>query len=215
MRVISGTAKGRTLKSPGEATRPITDRVKTSLFNILAAHVRDANVLDLFAGAGSVGIEALSRGARAATFVELDGQALRAIRANLELTRLEAHAKIVRLDVFKFIRSFPVIASREAAKQSPIRPLEIASSQRSLLAMTRFDLIYIAPPQYKELWAETLKALDTRDLLAADGIIVAQIHPKEYKELELTQFELYDQRKYGSTMLCFYQVRPANESPAE
>ena len=235
MRVISGTAKGRTLKSPGEATRPITDRVKTSLFNILAAHVRDANVLDLFAGAGSVGIEALSRGARAATFVELDGAALRAIRANLELTRLEARAKIVRLDVFKFIRSFPVIASREAAKQStPPNPpldkgrtkvgLEIASSQPfdsaalrsgSLLAMTRFDLIYVAPPQYKELWAETLKALDTRDLLAADGIIVAQIHPKEYTELALTQFELYDQRKYGSTLLCFYRARPASESPAE
>ncbi|MBI5302589.1 MAG: RsmD family RNA methyltransferase [Chloroflexi bacterium] len=220
MRVISGTARGRTLKSPGEATRPITDRVKESLFNIIAADVRDANVLDLFAGAGSVGIEALSRGARAATFVELDRAALNAIRANLELTRLTSRARIVRLDVFKFIRGYPVIASREASKQSsPPNPpldkgrakvgLEIASSQRSLLAMTPFDLIYIAPPQYKELWSETLKTLDTREVLAPDGILVAQIHPKEYTELALTQFELYDQRKYGSTMLCFYRKREA------
>src|SRR5512142_1837980 len=107
MRVISGTARGRTLKSPGEATRPITDRVKTSLFNILGTRVIDANVLDLFAGAGSVGIEALSRGARAATFVELDHQALQAIKANLALTRLADRANVVRQDVFKFIGKAP------------------------------------------------------------------------------------------------------------
>jgi len=104
MRVISGTAKGRTLKSPGVATRPITDRAKESLFNILGPRVQDANVLDLFAGAGSVGIEALSRGARAATFVELDRDALRAIRDNLTLTRLADRARVVRQDVFKFSR---------------------------------------------------------------------------------------------------------------
>ena len=121
MRVISGSAKGRALKPAGAATRPITDRVKENLFNILAARVRDANVLDLFAGAGSVGIEALSRGARAATFVELDRDALRAIRANLETTQLIARANIVRLDVFKFIRHTD----------------------------EKFDLIYIAPPQYR------------------------------------------------------------------
>jgi len=180
MRVISGSAKGRPLKAAGTATRPITDRVKENLFNILGARVVDANVLDLFAGAGSVGIEALSRGARAATFVELDRAALQAIRANLELTRLSARAKIVRLDVFKFIRG----AHPE-----------------------KFDLIYVAPPQYKGLWSETLKTLDSRDLLAPDGIIVAQIHPKEYNEIALTQFELYDQRKYGNTVLCFYRRR--------
>jgi 16S rRNA (guanine(966)-N(2))-methyltransferase RsmD len=178
MRVISGTAKGRTLKSPGAATRPITDRVKENLFNILGARVRGANVLDLFAGAGGVGIEALSRGARHATFVELDRDALRAIRENLALTRLADRARIVREDVFKFIRRG---------------------------APERYDFIYIAPPQYKELWAETLLALDGREFLAEDGIVVAQIHPKEYRALELQEFKLADQRKYGSTMLCFYK----------
>jgi len=185
MRVITGSAKGRTLKSPGEATRPITDRVKTSLFNILADTVADANVLDLFAGAGSVGIEALSRGARAATFVELDRDALKAIYANLELTRLYARAKVVRLDVFKFIRG--------------THP-------------EKYDLIYVAPPQYKDLWSETLKVLDSRDVLAPAGIIVVQIHPKEYKEIALTQFELYDQRTYGSTALCFYRRRASKDN---
>jgi 16S rRNA (guanine966-N2)-methyltransferase len=178
MRVISGTAKGRTLKSPGAATRPITDRAKESLFNILGTRVRGANVLDLFAGAGSVGIEALSRGARAATFVELDREALRAIRDNLTLTRLADHAKIVRLDVFKFIRRG---------------------------TLEKFDLIYVAPPQYKDLWADTLATLDGRGFLSDDGVVVAQIHPKEFRAVALTTLELFDQRKYGNTMLCFYK----------
>jgi 16S rRNA (guanine(966)-N(2))-methyltransferase RsmD len=180
MRVISGTAKGRLLKPAGEATRPITDRVKESLFDILGGDVVDANVLDLFAGAGSVGIEALSRGARAATFVEFDHTALRAIRHNLETTRLSDRAKIVRLDVFKFIRH----ATGE-----------------------KFDLVYVAPPQYKGLWSDALDLLDKSDLLADEAIVVAQIHPKEYKELALTKLELFDQRKYGSTLLCFYSVK--------
>ncbi len=182
MRVISGEAKGRNLKSPGRATRPITDRVKTNLFNILGPDVADANVLDLFAGAGSVAIEALSRGARSATLVELDHQALSAIRENLALTRLEDRARVVRQEVFKFI-------GRGSAE--------------------RFDIIYVAPPQYQELWSRTLTALDSVDLLTEDGVIVVQIHPKEYQEIPLNNVELTDQRKYGSTMLCFYRLKHA------
>lgn len=180
MRVISGTAKGRQLKSPGAATRPITDRVKENLFNILGPRVLDANLLDLFAGAGSVGIEALSRGARAATFVEVDRAALNAIRENLALTHLADRAKIVRQDVFKFIR-------QGAARQ--------------------YDLIYIAPPQYRGLWVETLAALDGREFLTAAGVVIVQIHPKEYRALALETLELVDQRKYGSTLLCFYRSK--------
>jgi 16S rRNA (guanine966-N2)-methyltransferase len=178
MRVISGTAKSRKLKSPGEATRPITDRVKENLFNILGVRVIDAKVLDLFAGAGSVGIEALSRGARRATFVELDAEALSVLRENLRLTKLADRATVRREDVFRFIRRSP----RE-----------------------QYDLIYIAPPQYKGLWEETLLLLDKRNLLAQDGLIVAQIHPKEYRDVELASYKLSDERKYGSTMLCFYR----------
>lgn len=202
MRVISGTAKGRTLKPAGAATRPITDRVKESLFNILAAHIVDANVLDLFAGAGSVGIEALSRGARAATFVELDQAALRAIYENLKNTRLGERAKVVRQDVFKFIRHpHPMAQPSGAMRRTKDAPLPPPSSTEEAM----YDLIYVAPPQYKGLWSDAVATIDKHDLLAEDGIVVAQIHPKEYKELALTQLQLFDQRKYGSTMLCFYR----------
>jgi len=183
MRIISGTAKGRTLKSPGAATRPITDRAKESLFNILGSQIADANVLDLFAGAGSVGIEALSRGARHATFVELDREALHAIRDNLEMTQFMDRATIAREDVFRFIRG---------GEGKP------------------YDLIYVAPPQYRELWIETLKTFDGRGFLSERGIVVAQIHPKEFSAHEFQDFELNDQRKYGSTMLCFYRSRKLN-----
>lgn len=178
MRVIGGKARGRKLLSVrGETTRPITDRVKESLFNILRDRVVGAHFLDLFAGTGSVGIEALSRGAQQAVFVEISGRAIRTLKRNLELTGLTEGAEVIQRDVFKFIE-------REGAAP--------------------FDIIYIAPPQYKGLWARTLQALDGKDLLASDGVVVAQIYPKEYEELALGSLQLVDQRKYGSTLLCFY-----------
>ena len=158
----------------------MTDRVKENLFNILGPSIIDANVLDLFAGAGNIGIEALSRGARHATFVEKDEEALRAIRQNLQLTKLADRAEVVRDNVFKFINR---------AQSEP------------------YDLIYVAPPQYRNMWAKTLHALDGRELLTPDGEIVAQIHPKEYRELELKSYEASDQRKYGSTMLVIYTAK--------
>jgi 16S rRNA (guanine(966)-N(2))-methyltransferase RsmD len=181
MRVIAGEAKGRRLFAvPGESTRPITDRVKTSLFNILAGQVEDSRFLDLFAGTGGVGIEALSRGASEAVFVERDERALATIRRNLEVTGLAAHARVVRNDVFKFITGY----SGEA-----------------------FDIIHVAPPQYQGLWARTLRALEGAAPAIAGTIIVAQIFPTEYEPLDLPTMVLFDQRKYGSTLLCFYEVR--------
>jgi 16S rRNA (guanine966-N2)-methyltransferase len=179
MRVIAGKAKGRKLRSvPGDVARPVTDRVKESLFNILGDEVVDALFLDLFAGTGSVGIEALSRGAQRAVFVERNRRAIETIKENLKTTELAAQAELIRDDVFRFL-------SRKPAD--------------------RFDLIYIAPPQYKGLWAETLLALDGKGFLTEGGLAIAQIFPKEYKELELNNLHLVDQRKYGSTMLCFYR----------
>lgn len=184
MRVIAGSAKGRTLKSPPESTRPITDRVKENVFNILGTDVIDANVLDLYAGAGSVGIEALSRGAKHATFVEMKDEALQTIRANLQLTRLAGKATVLRANVYKFLKQPPPAS---------------------------YDLIYVAPPQYKGMWSETLRLLDAHpQFLSEVGVILVQIHPREYEELELRSFELDDQRKYGSTMLCFYVLKVKN-----
>ncbi len=179
MRVISGTARGRQLKSPPESTRPITDRVKENLFNILGTDVIDATVLDLFAGAGSVGIEALSRGAKHATFVEFNDGALKTIRDNLTLTKLMGKAKVIQENVYRYLKKPPAVS---------------------------FDLIYVAPPQYKKMWQETMKLLDARpQWLSAQGTLVVQIHPIEYEELALQSFVLDDQRKYGSTLLCFYR----------
>ncbi|MDF1512194.1 MAG: RsmD family RNA methyltransferase, partial [Anaerolineae bacterium] len=143
MRVIAGKAKGRKLvdvKGPG--TRPITDRAKSALFSILSYDVQDARFLDLFAGTGQVGIEALSRGAQEAVFVEHSPGAIRAIHNNLRLTRLDDVAVIERVDVFRYLAGSP---------QS-------------------FDYIFIAPPQYRQLWSKTLHQIDNVPAwLAANG----------------------------------------------
>ncbi|MCP4543402.1 MAG: 16S rRNA (guanine(966)-N(2))-methyltransferase RsmD [Chloroflexi bacterium] len=187
MRVIAGKAKGRRLKSvSGEGTRPITDRAKSALFGIIGNDVIDSSFLDLFAGTGQVGIEALSRGAVEAVFVEQAKGALRTIHQNLSHTRLETGTRVVRADVFDFISV----------------SLEVEG----------FDYVYIAPPQYKELWVKTLQALDARpDWMTKDGWVIAQIHHREYEVLTLEHLELFDQRTYGSVMLCFYIKRQVEE----
>jgi len=181
VRVIAGIAKGRRLKSlPGSATRPITDRVKEALFDILGSGLEGAHFLDLFAGTGSVGIEALSRGAEIAVFVEQGRRAVELIRENLALTGLADKARVMQQDVFRFIR-------------------------KGVLAP--FDIVYLAPPQYRGLWAETLRALDShKEILKPEGLIIAQMHPKEYQELRLETLRLQERRRYGSTLLCFYSL---------
>jgi 16S rRNA (guanine(966)-N(2))-methyltransferase RsmD len=179
MRVIAGSAKGIRLQAvPGSGTRPITDRVKEAVFNILGESVVDSFVLDLFAGTGSVGIEALSRGAERAVLVEKHPKAIATIRTNLQRTRLQAKGRIVKADVFRFLAGEP-------------QP---------------FDLIYIAPPQYQGLWKKALLALEANPLwLAPDGVVIVQIFPKELEPLALSTLCLSEQRKYGSTLLCFYE----------
>ena len=183
MRVISGTAKGRNLQAvPGDSTRPITDRVKEAVFNILGADIVEARFLDLFGGTGGVGIEALSRGAAHAVFIEKNRKAQETIKANLLLTKLSDRAEIVRGDAFAYLRNVP-------------QP---------------FHYIYIAPPQYQRLWVAALQLIDEQPgWLADDGEIVVQIHPKEYEAVALQHFEEVDQRKYGSTLLVFYENKPA------
>ena len=181
MRVIAGSAKGISLQAvPGSGTRPISDRVKEAVFSILGDGIIGAWVLDLFAGTGSVGIEALSRGAARAVMVEKQPRAADVIKANLAHTRLQTNARVVKADVFKFL----------AGQSEP------------------FDLIYVAPPQYQNLWLKTLLALDANPgWLAPDGQIVVQIFPKEYQLVELANLQLADQRKYGSTLVCFYTAK--------
>ncbi len=181
MRVIAGRAKGISLAAvPGEGTRPISDRVKESLFNILGDWIVGARVLDLFAGTGSVGIEALSRGAAEVLFVDQAAKAVRIVRENLKRTRLEGpHARVVKADAFHVL---------SAAPEAP------------------FDLVYVAPPQYQGLWSRALLRIDEcPEWLAEDGLVVVQIFPKEYQPLELRALRPTDERRYGSTLLVFFE----------
>lgn len=180
MRVITGSAKGKKLKEvPGSTTRPITDRAKEALFSILGEWVAETRMLDLFGGTGGVGIEALSRGGAHVTFIEKASAAVRTIHENLKLTQLADRASVIKGDAFKFLR---------AEQFDP------------------FDIIYVAPPQYHELWLKALMMIDARPhLLTEDGIVIVQIYPKEFEDVSLDHLVLYDRRKYGSVLLCFYE----------
>ena len=179
LRVIAGTAKGRRLKSvPGDTTRPITDRVKEALFNIIGPDALDSRWWDVFAGTGAVGIEALSRGADFVRFTDLNRAPIDTIRANLATTAFASRAEVRRANAFTLFASPPDAL---------------------------FDYIYIAPPQFREHWSQALLLLDEQVAwLAADGWAIVQIAPSEYRELSLTNLREFDQRKYGSTLLLFY-----------
>lgn len=183
MRVISGSARGRKLKSPKSSeTRPIMDRVKTALFDILAPEIMGMRVLDLFAGTGAVGIEALSRGAESATFIERSPEAWRLVRENLALTNLSDRAEVLRIDAFAYL-------------------------QQAAATGRRFDLVYVAPPQYVNMAVRALTQLDDLPLTEPDGLVIVQIHPQERAELDtlgLKRLRRYDERRYGSTLLLFY-----------
>jgi 16S rRNA (guanine966-N2)-methyltransferase len=180
LRVIGGKARGHNLRSvPGDTTRPITDRAKESLFNIIGPDLIDSTFLDLFGGTGSVGIEALSRGASFVRFVEIDRSAFQTIQHNLKHTKLEKGAEVVRMDAFTLLQ----------------RPAD-----------QEFDYIYIAPPQYKGMWKEALFAIDANpSWLSEDAWVVVQIHPREYEELELQHVVKFDQRQYGNVLILFYR----------
>lgn len=181
MRVISGSAKGITLASvPGKSTRPITDRVKEALFNILGPSVYDTAWLDLFGGTGAVGIEALSRGADSVVFTEINYRAYKTILQNLEATGLADYATVLKMDAFTYLNG----EAQEA-----------------------FDVIYVAPPQYQGIWIKAMQALDDNpDWVHPDGTIIVQIHPKEYDaNVDYAKFEEFDQRNYGDTRLIFYR----------
>ncbi len=178
MRVISGTARGTVLRAPStNETRPISDRAKESLFNILGARVEGSSFLDLFAGTGGVGIEALSRGAASATFVERSAAIVADVRHNLARTRLADRATVHHGDAFGYLKGPPA----------------------------GFDIVFVAPPQWHRMWQEALRAVDAAPAwVADDGIVVVQHDPKEYEQLDLGAFAECDNRRYGGVNLVFY-----------
>ncbi len=180
LRVIGGSARGMKLKHvPGDTTRPITDIVKESLFNILGGEVVGIHMLDLFGGTGAVGIEALSRGAKDVTFLDTSRLAVKTIRDNLETTRFTSKAIVMQADAFGFLAS-------------QVNP--------------EFDLIYVAPPQYKQMWEKAMELIDQNpNLLSDEGQIIVQINPLEWVEKNYTNLQVFDSRKYGDTLLVFFE----------
>ena len=198
MRVIAGTAKGRRLYCPkGLGIRPARDRVKESLFGILGELVVNSDVLDLFAGTGAVGIEALSRGARSCLFVENDATATTYIRKNLAVAGLESRGKILKVDVF---RSLSTIVKRGV----------------------NFELAFVDPP-YKIIEEENdrkrllqlLEDLTGRNIMIPPGIVVMEYRPKR-AELhdQIGKLVRFDERGYDATHLGFWRLHEKDKKDA-
>jgi 16S rRNA (guanine966-N2)-methyltransferase len=182
MRVIAGTARGVPLTAPrGRATRPITDRVKETLFGILGDRVPDARVLDLYAGSGAIGIEALSRGAASVDFVERDRAALAALRENLVRTRLGADARIHEVEVERYLAT-------AAAQHGP------------------WDLVALDPPYEVRAMVAPLRALLPH---LGPGASVVLKHYWRTEPAELDGLTVVRRRRFGETMLTFLEVEAA------
>ncbi len=185
MRIIGGSEKRRALKSPSHAlgVRPILARIKKSLFDILRPVMTDCDFLDLYTGSGSVGIEALSRGARFATFVDMNPNCLSIVRQNLSTLRLFERARLVRTDITKNLHGVG----------GP------------------FDVIFMGPPYHDAAWkaftltVPTLKEIKRLQMLKAGGIVVGQHHAKEPVEAP-EGWEMYRQERYGDSFLSFFRL---------
>lgn len=182
MRVIAGIARGRQLKAPpGMKTRPITDRIKESLFNIITPGIEGSMMLDLFAGSGSVGIEALSRGAERVTFVDNDREAVKTIKINLEKCRFSEYSEVLFRDVFRAIELL---------------------QRRGLF----FDYIYIDPPFTREnIFHPVLNALAEAGLLQEKGYIIIRAPRKMELPRMLEGLGRYRLNHYGESSLHFYR----------
>jgi len=186
MRIISGSARRVNLTAPkGLYTRPTADMAKESLFNIISAEIRGTQFLDLFCGSGAIGLEALSRGAKEAVFVENFKPAIAATLQNLEKTKLTQHAQLLEMSVEKAIDK-----------------LDISGCS--------FDIIFLDPPYDTNLLTQTLNHLAKTHLLCETGIIIAETDSGAYEPSQVlapSVFELSDTRTYGRTCFLFYKWR--------
>jgi 16S rRNA (guanine(966)-N(2))-methyltransferase RsmD len=181
-RVIAGTARGIRLTAPGDGTRPFGDRVKQTLFAILDPSIRGARVLDLFAGSGAAGIEALSRGAALAVFVERDRNATRVIEENLRRAHLLDRARVVRAEALGWL----------TAEAKPVEPWTVA---------------VLDPPYADEAaMSAALGALGRPGVLAADGWVVAKHFWKAALPARIGLLASARERRFGETALTFYRV---------
>ncbi len=182
MRIIGGSHRGRKLVDWDEGgIRPMRDFVRSALFNILSDIVSGATFLDLYAGTGSVGLEALSRGARSCTFVDASAEACAIVRRNLAALGLLAVGQVLEGDALHLIE-------------------ELKRRGR------RFDVVFIGPPYYQRLVPATLDALGDGRLLSDDPVVVGEIHRTERVRETYGVLGIVDARRYGDNRLLFYRA---------
>lgn len=186
MRVISGSARGRKLKAPeGMTTRPTTDRIKESLFNIIAADLYECRFLDLFSGSGSMGIEAISRGAKKAVFVDNNRNSVSVINENIKATRFEERAEVMCCDVSNAIARLGSLGEK-------------------------FDIIFMDPPYNKGFIESTLTYIVKANILADDGYIIAE-QSQEDKIPEVKDLEVFRVKDYKITKMTFLSAIDVEE----
>ncbi|RKQ37379.1 16S rRNA (guanine(966)-N(2))-methyltransferase RsmD [Oceanobacillus halophilus] len=182
MRVIAGEFKGRQLKSvPGKSTRPTTDKVKEAVFQVLGPFFNGGKVLDLFAGSGSLGVEAISRGIESGVFVDKHPKAIHTIKENIKTCKLEDKVEVFRTDAFQAVK---------------------ASAKRGLV----FDLIIIDPPYGKVNYVKLINQIIQFNLINEDGLIYCEHDPKEDFNGVNENLNLLKQDNYGGTIgITIYQ----------
>lgn len=184
MRVIAGTAKGTVLKTPdGMATRPTTDRVKEAMFSIIQFELPGAKVLDLFGGTGQLGIEALSRGAKSAVFVDSADSACKLIKENLKKAKMESQSRVVRSDYLTFLKN----------------------------CKDFFDIILLDPPYIEVFLENSLKLITEIDILQTNGIIVTERPVEKELPWNFPGFSRSRDYKYGKTLLTIYRKEESKE----
>ena len=185
LRVISGKARGLKLNTPkNEDVRPTTDRVKESLFNIINFNIMDSNVLDLFAGTGSLGIECLSRGASKCVFVDNSKESMAIVKSNIKKARVENESITMNIDFKGAI-------------------LNLGNKGE------KFDIIFMDPPYYKNMFEDALSMVDQNNLLQEDGIIVVEHDTNDKFPESIGRLYKSRDKKYGKTTLTFYKMEEA------
>ncbi len=215
MRVIAGTAKGTPLLAvEGDYTRPILDRVKESLFSMISNDIIDANILDLFAGTGGLGIEALSRGAKSCLFVEDDFCAVDVIKKNLAKSNLADNSKIITTDVFRIDENIEFnrhIAGNTIKEINSMTSLNDESS--STADNLQFDVVLVGVPyvlfeqdETRDELLQLFKRFVEKQILSVDGFIVLQHKTVKFDIPDAPyKLKIFDARVYGKTQLTFFQ----------
>lgn len=187
MRVITGKYRGRTIKGPSHSgLRPTADRVKEALFNILGARILEADLLDLFAGTGSIGIEALSRGANSVVFADANRQSIQLLKENLKILSPDEKVRVCHSTAGQCIE----MLAREAVN---------------------FDLIFLDPPFEEDLLPETMAGIFRNHLLREEGILIIE-HPAKIT-VSNPAFTAFLTRKYGDIGLTFFRQDSPEPSP--